>query len=242
MEYIGTDEKGNKIEKLENIEIPKIPIDIIDMLKNDYKFIKKYLDYKRDGTLALLKIYDSLIIYDDNFNLTFEKKFRNWKEFFESKDKYVRIFVIKANSFYNNKYDCNTTNKQFLEIIIEKILNIIYKTYKKKFFYCPISPDIQNDYINIDLKNKIDFNNNRYYWHFQGVIFIQYTKFEKLTDNYSFKVEFNGNPKFQIVCFDIKKLENFEKIEENLFKKYIDEIVKEIIEQSMKNINLEFDI
>jgi hypothetical protein len=83
MEYIGTDEKGNKIEKLENIEIPKIPIDIIDMLKNDYKFIKKYLDYKRDGTLALLKIYDSLIIYDDNFNLTFEKKFRNWKEFFE---------------------------------------------------------------------------------------------------------------------------------------------------------------
>lgn len=29
MEYIGTDEKGNKIEKLENIEIPKIPIDII---------------------------------------------------------------------------------------------------------------------------------------------------------------------------------------------------------------------
>ena len=232
---------SKKFENIENIEIPRIPIDIINMFKNDYKFIIKYLDYKRDSTLALLKIYNAIMTYDDNFNLSFENKFENKKKYFESIYNYIKIFITKVINFYKNKYNYNIINEHIPEIIIE-IFNTIYKAYKSKFFYWPNSPGVQKDYINIDIKNKIDRYNIRYYWHFQGVIFIQYTKFKTLIDNYSYKIEFNGNPKLQIVCLDIKKLEKFEKIEENIFKEYIDTITNKILEQSIKNIDLEFDI
>ena len=86
MEYIIIKDNSNndlkKIENLENIEIPYVPIEIIEMFRKDYEFMNKLLDYKRDGTLALLKIYDAVNIYDDNFNLNFEKNVRDWYEFF----------------------------------------------------------------------------------------------------------------------------------------------------------------
>ena len=88
-------------------------------------------------------------------------------------------------------------------------------SYLRKFTYWPDSPEKQSDYLNIELKNKIDIKNIRYYWHFQGIIFIQDTKYEEAIKDSSFKVEFNGKPNFQIACFDLNKLEYLRKNERN---------------------------
>ena len=89
MEYIIIkDNKNNKnnlntldyLDNIENIEVPSIPIEIIELFIKDYKFMAKFLDYKRDATLALLNIYNGLNIYDDNFNIKIEKEFKNFWE------------------------------------------------------------------------------------------------------------------------------------------------------------------
>ena len=50
-----------------------MPIYIIEMFINDFKFMKKFLDYKRDWTLELLKMNDVVNIYNDNFDLNVKK-------------------------------------------------------------------------------------------------------------------------------------------------------------------------
>ena len=96
-------------------------------------------------------------------------------------------------------------------------------SYLRKFPYKPDSPEKQSEYLNIELKNKIDIENIRYYWHFQGIIFIQDTKYIGAIKDSSFKVGFNGKTKFQIACLDLNKLEYLRKNEKKL-KPYIDEI------------------
>ena len=39
------------------------------MFINDFKFMKKFLDYKRNGNLGLLKMNNVFNIYNDNFDL-----------------------------------------------------------------------------------------------------------------------------------------------------------------------------
>ena len=131
--------------------------------------------------------------------------------------------------------------KIFLVQIKEKLFDIIYMSYLRKFSYWPDSPEKQSDYLNIELKNKIDIKNIRYYLYFQGIIFIQNTKYEEAIKDNSFKVEFNGKPNFQIACFDLNKLEYLRKNEKKL-KPYIDEIENKIIDQNLQNLDLEFDI
>ena len=139
------------------------------MFTKDYEFMKKYLEYKRDGTLALLKIYDVVNIYDDNFNLKAEKKVRNWFEFYELIKNYAKIFNNEGLNFYKNKMkneindNLQIINENVLGPIIEKIFELIYISYLRKFPYWPNSPGEQNDYINIELKNKTEINNIRYY-------------------------------------------------------------------------------
>ena len=77
MEYIIIRENDNDFRRIKNsekIEVPSIPIDIIEMFINDFKFMKKFLDYKRDGTLGLLKMNNVVNIYDNNFDLNVKKK------------------------------------------------------------------------------------------------------------------------------------------------------------------------
>ena len=89
MEYIIIKDNKNNLntldylDNIENIEVPSIPIDIIELFIKDYKFMAKFLDYKRDATLALLNIYNGLNIYDDNFDIKIEKEFKNFWDFFE---------------------------------------------------------------------------------------------------------------------------------------------------------------
>lgn len=242
MDYIIVKENKNdfkNLEKIDSIEVPYIPIDIIEMIIKDYKFIKKFIDYKRDGTLALLKIYDIINIYDDNFNLNFEKKIRNWYEFFTLIKTYSNIFIDEGINFYRNKNILNyeLINKNFLGPIIEKVFDYIYLNYLKKFPYWP-EDEKQNDFINIDFKNKIDINNIRYYYHLQGIITIQDAKCNNPI--YSFKAEFNGKPKLQIVCLNLNKIQYLRKNERNL-KIYIDKIDDKIIAQNLMNLNLQLD-
>jgi len=246
MEYISIKEDKNNfkiIENLENIQVPCIQVEIIEMIKEDYKFINKFLEYKRDATLALFNIYNAVIIYEDDFNLKVEKNIKNWYEFFELIQNYTKIFINKGLNFYKNKetnnYNYGAINESFLSPIIKKIFEEIYIKYLRKFSYWNESPGKQNDYINIELKNKTDINNIRYYWHFQGIIFVQDTKYNKPINGNSFKAEFNGNPNFQIVVFDLNKLEYFRKIEKNL-KQYIDTIDDKIIAQKLNCFNLDF--
>ena len=70
------------IQKIKNIEVPNYPIEIIDTLLRDYEFMKKFIDYKRDAFLALLNIFNTIVIHDKTLNLNFEKKIIDWNEFF----------------------------------------------------------------------------------------------------------------------------------------------------------------
>ena len=247
MEYIIIKDNRNNLnffdylDNIENIEVPSIPLELYELIKKDYKFMTKLLDYKRDATLALLKIYNALNVYDDNFEIKIEKGFINFWDFFELLKKYAKIFTQEGLNFYANKNKSNNhiqvIDEKFLGPIIENIFDKIYKTYLKKF------PDWkqgkQNDYININVKNKVDINNIRYYWHFQGVLYVQDTNYGKLIDDIFYKIEFNGTPKFQIVSLDLNILKYFNKKEKNL-KQYIDKIDEIIISQNLKK--MEFDI
>ena len=66
-------ENNTDIKNSEKIEVPSIPIDIIEMFINDFQFMKKFLNYKRDGTLGLLKMNNVVNIYNDNFDLNVKK-------------------------------------------------------------------------------------------------------------------------------------------------------------------------
>ena len=59
----------------------------------------KLLDYKRDATLALLKIYNALNVYEDNFDIIIEKGFINFWDFFELLKKYAKIFTQEGLNF-----------------------------------------------------------------------------------------------------------------------------------------------
>ena len=235
----------NNIDNIDNIEVPTIPIEIIEMFKKDYKYMAKLLDYKRDATLALLNIYNVITAFDDNFNLKVEKDIKNWWDFFIFTKQYAQIFTRQGIDFYANKNKNNIQiqiiDEKFLGPIIDKIFYKIYYYYLRKFPYWNDPQGKQNDYINIDLKDKTVINNIGYYWNFKGVLFVQDTNYGKSTDGISFKVEFNGTPKFQIVVFDLSQLKYLKKIEKNL-KKYIDKIDDKIINQNLKNLYLDLDI
>lgn len=230
-------------ESIENIEVPYIPVSVIEMIKTDYKFIKNFLEYKRDATLAFLNINNAIIVHEDDFNLKVSKNVKHWCEFFELIRNYTKIFINQGLNFYSKKEKNGNNyygiiNENFLAPIIEKIFEQIYIKYLKKFPYWNESPGKQNDYIDIELKNKTDINNIRYYYHFQGIIFAQDTKFDNQINGCSFKAEFSGKPKFKIVIVDLKKLEYLRKNEKNL-KQCIDVIDDQIIAQKLNCINLE---
>ena len=67
---------------------------IIEIFKKDFKFIGKLLEYKRDATLALLKLNNGITIYDYNFNLTVEKYIKDWSEFFELIKKNIQKYLL----------------------------------------------------------------------------------------------------------------------------------------------------
>ncbi len=249
MEYIIIKENKidfQKIKNLENIEIPYIPIQINEMFTKDYEFMKKLIEYKRDGTLALLKIYDAINSYDDNFNLKIEKDIKNWDEFFQLIKNYKQIFTREGLNFYKNKetdqlnINFQIIDEKFLGSITNEIFMKIYHSYLNKFHYWPNPNSEQSDFINIELKNSIVIKKIKYYWHFKGVIFVKDINYGKLINGNFAKVELNGNPKLQIVCFDLNILEYLRSNEQNL-KQYIDMIDDKIIAKNLKTLNIDFD-
>ena len=244
-----------EIKNLENIEVPSIPIEIIEMFKHDYEFMKKLLEYKRDPTLALLKIIKAVFIYEDNFNLEVEKEVNNRSKFFENIKKNFKKISLNFGgnkNKYTNKIDSQTKNEineKFTNQITDKILDEIHESYSKIFCGHEGITGEQEDLINIDLKEKIDIQINinkfRNYWRFKGILFAQdtkYNKYNKSIKGHSFKVKFNGHPTFQIFSFDLKRLENFSKIQPKQKKEIIDIIDKKLISQNLKNMDFDFDI
>ena len=253
----------DKLKLNENLEVPYIPFEIIEIFKNDYKFMKELLEYKRDPTLALLKLSNAVFVYDENFNLKIEKNFinlggssdyvgiplsqavkREWCIFFENlKKDYAKILTEEELNLLKNKCNKNLRiyyeiDEKFLGPIIEKVLDEIYQSFIKIFSFKTDIPRKQNDYINIDLKNKTDINNIRYYWLFQGVMLTQNTlKYNESMKDNSFKVEINGKPKFQIVAFYLNILDDFMKNGESNIKETIDIIDDKIIEQNLKYLD-----
>jgi len=251
----------NQLILMENIEVPNIPFEIIEIFKNDYKIIKKLLEYKRDPTLALLKIYNAIFIYEDDFNLKIVENIinflgnsdsaiielsqpgdREWCQIFENiKNNYCKKLTKEGLNLFKNKYknsQINEIDEKFFGPIIEKIFDEIYQSFSKKFSFQKDIPEKQNDYINIDLKDKTDINKIRYYWLFQGVIFAQITtKYNESIKDKSFILEFNGNPKFRIFAFDLNSLDYFKRNESNL-KTIIDIIDDKIMAQNFKNFDI----
>jgi hypothetical protein len=231
------------IDNLKNIDIPFIPIEIIEMIKKDWKIIEKLLEYKSDETLSLLKIYRAIIdIYDDNFNIKFEKDIKTSSEFLESTKIYAKLFTQEGLKFYmdkeKKKYNnvVGLVNEKFLGPIVEEIFNNIYQEYSKKFFFSADEEGKQNDCINIELKDKKDIEIYRYYYTFNGVILVEHTNNSKQKDEISFKVEFSGAPRFQIVVCNLNKLQFLEKKSFENLKNDVDKIGVKIIEQNINNL------
>jgi hypothetical protein len=234
-----------EIQNIEKIEVPNFPIEIIDILLKNYHFLKEFVDYKRDATLSLLKLYNAIVLYDDTFNLKIEKKLIDWKEFFDLIISYIKGFTHEAIKIYEVKnknefnYNFNFLDENFLGSITDKIFRKIYKSYLNKFSYWVNSPGQQNGYINIDLEEENDIKNKniRYYWHFKGVIFVQDTKYD---EPISFKSELNGSPIFQLVFFDLNQFQYLERNQKYL-KQLIDLIEDKIKEQDLKNLSIDLD-
>ena len=231
------------VDKLENIDIPFVPIEIIEMIKKDWKIIAKLLGYKRDETLALLKINSAIIdIYDDNFNIKFKKYIKTSSEFLESTKKYAKLFTQEGLNFYMNKgkkkynNDLEIINEKFLGPIVEEIFNKIYQGYSKRFFFSSDEEGKQNDCINIELKDKKDIYNYRYYYNFNGVILVEHTNNSKQKEEISFKVVFNGAPRFQIVVCNLNNLNNLEKYGFENLRNHVDKIGDKIIEQNLRGL------
>ena len=60
-----------------------IPDDIMTIFKNDYPYIQELLEYKRDGTLALLKIQRAITFYNGKLGLNVKTKVKCWGKFLE---------------------------------------------------------------------------------------------------------------------------------------------------------------
>ena len=70
-----------------------IPDNIMTILKNDYPYIQELLEYKRYGTLELLKSQRGIEFYNGKLGLNVKTKVKCWGDFVEFSRNYTRLLV-----------------------------------------------------------------------------------------------------------------------------------------------------
>ena len=235
----------------DDIIVPFIPDSIITIFKNDYPYIQELLEYKRDGTLALLKAQGAIAFYNGSLGLDVKKDVKEWADFIEFSKNYTRKFVQEGLQKYQNK-EKDSEKKQFqildmgfLGPAVEMISNGINDSYLRRFPSWPSSPGTQEDFIEVNMKSSFESNQLRYYWICRGTIFVKDTKYEFPVKGCRYRAEFSGKPEFQIAYFDLDKIRQYNDMAQKSIaavKKLIDKCEQKIIEQSLTKLLINMDI
>ena len=233
----------------EEIIVPYIPHEIITFFKEEYPYIQELLEYKRDATLALLKGYGAIALYEGSIGLNVKSDVKNWEDFIEFSRDYTRKLVQDGlqKYQYEEKNEKNEDNKkkkfQILDMgllgpAIEMISNRINDDYLRKFPKWPTS-GTQEGYINVFIKNSTETNDLRFYWVCRGTIFVKDTKYSSPRNECPYRAEFSGKPEFHIAYFDLDKIRqcnDLAKTNMSLIKSKIDKIEEKYLEQNLSKL------
>ncbi len=229
-----------------------IPDDILSIFQNDYPFIKELIEYKRDGTLLLLKSQRAVAFYEGKLYLNVKRNVKDWQEFIGFSRNYIRYFVQNGLHKYqleekyidDNKKKYSLLEMGFFEPVLEKIINAINKEYLKKFPGWPTS-GTQEDCIELNLNNFQEVDTLRIYWSYKGTIFIQDTKYDSIKEGYNYKKHFLGKPEFQLSYFDFEKISQWNEMAKknmNQIKGIIDKLEEKYLSEKMNKLIINFDI
>ena len=185
---------------------------IMTIFKKDYPYIQELIEYKRDGTLALLKAQDAIAFYNANIGLKVRKDVKKWSDFITFSKTYTKTFIQKILQEYQNKEKDNK-KKQFqildmaiLGPAIEIFFNYINDSHLKKFPQWPTFPGTIEDYIKLYMKNLLEMNCFKFYWECRGIIHIKDTKYNYPVNGYPYRTEYFAKPELLISCFELDKI------------------------------------
>ena len=235
----------------EDIIVPYIPDAVLTIFEQNYPYIQKLINYKKDATLALLKGKGVMAFYEGIFGFDVKKDVKDWGEFVEFSRNYTHHFVQEGLQKYQNEEKNNEKKKfQILDMgvlgpAIDLISNAITSDYLERFPKWPNSGSTQEDYIKLDTKGYFEKHVIKYYWICRGRILVKDTHYSYARNGCYYRAEFSGKPEFQLAYFDMDKIKQYNemaKINMNKLKEAVDIIEEKLIEQNFKNLLINFDL
>ena len=218
---------------------PFISNDILISFVNDHPFIKELIEYKRDGTLLLLKSQSDIFLCDGKYGIDTRTDIKDWETFIEFSRHITRNFIQEGlkQKYQSNKNDADGKKKyqiidmRFLDQAIEIISNTINREYLKKFPKWPKS-GTQESYIELNEKNCQILGNLKMYWLCRGTIFVKDTRYSSPINGCNYRAEFSGKPEFQLSYFDLDKISQCNEMAQkniNQIKGIIDKLEEKIL-------------
>ena len=228
--------------------IPKIPDPILTIFANDYPQLKELLDYKRDATLVFLKSQGAMAIYRGSLGFECAKDVKDWAQFIQFSKDYTQQIVQAGLQKYQTeeegleekKKQFNNLNLTLVSPAVEMISSIICEEYLNKFPSWPTC-GTQEDYIKIDIKSHLEYQQKRIYWACRGSIFVKDTRYASPRNGCLYRAEFSGKPEFQISYFDLEKIKlcnELAKRDMNFIKSKLDELDNKLINQQLEELLL----
>ena len=229
--------------------IPKIPDPILTIFENDYPQLKELLDYKRDATLIFLKSSGAMAIYRGSLGLECAKDVKDWAQFIQFSKDYTQEIVQAGLQKYQaeeegleeKKKQFNNLNLALVSPAVEMISSIICEEYLNKFPNWSNNGVTQEDYIKIDIKCHLEYDQKRIYWACRGIITVKDTKYESPRNGCFYRAEFYGKPEFLISYFDLEKLRQSNEMAKSnikLIKDKLDELDEKLLNQKMEKLLL----
>ena len=229
--------------------IPKIPDPIITIFENDYPQLKELLDYKRDATLIFLKSSGAMAIYRGSLGFECAKDVKDWAQFIQFSKDYTQQIVqaglqkyqTKEEGLEEKKKQFNNLNLALVSPAVEMISNNICEEYLNNFPNWSNNGVTQEDYIKIDIKSHLEYQQKRIYWACRGSIFVKDTKYESPRNGCYYRAEFSGKPEFLISYFDLEKIRQCNEMAKSnikLIKKKLDELDEKLLNQKMEKLLL----
>ena len=227
--------------------IPKIPDPILTIFENDYPQLKELLDYKRDATLIFLKSSGAMAIYRGSLGLKCAKDVKDWAQFIKFSKDYTEKIVQDGLQKYQEeeegleekKKQFNNLNLTLVSPAVEMISSIICEEYLNKFPNWSNNGVTQEDYIKIDIKSHLEYQQKIIYWACRGSIFVKDTRYASPRNGCFYRAEFCGKPELSISYFDLEKIKlcnELAKRNMNLIKKKIDELDEKYLTQEMNKL------
>ena len=228
--------------------IPKIPDPILTIFANDYPQLKELLDYKRDATLVFLKSQGAMAIYRGSLGFECAKDVKDWAQFIQFSKDYTQQIVQAGLQKYQReeegleekKKQFNNLNLALVSPAVEMISSIICEEYLNKFPSWPTC-GTQEDYIKIDIKSHLEYQQKRIYWACRGSIFVKDTRYASPRNGCLYRAEFSGKPEFLISYFDLERIRHCNEMAKKnikLIKDKLDELDEKLLNQKMEKLLL----